>query len=146
LSVRVAGVDDLAAILAVERTSEGPHWSEEQYREALAWGDGAVRRRVFVWDEVVGFAVGMVLEVGEVCEGELEHVVVKAGARRMGVGRALCDAVIGWVREMGCERVRLEVRASNPAVRLYEGLGFREVGRRRAYYKGPVEDAVLMEL
>jgi len=71
--------------------------------------------------------------------------VVGAGARRRGVGRALCEAVLGWSREMRCERIRLEVRASNPAVRLYEGLGFREVGRRLRYYRDPVEDAVLME-
>jgi ribosomal-protein-alanine N-acetyltransferase len=139
-------VEDLAAILAVERGSEGPHWGEEQYREALAGGEGAVRRRVFVWEDVVGFAVGMVLEAGGECEGELEHVAVRAEARRMGVGRALCEAAIGWARGEGAERVRLEVRASNPAVRMYAGLGFQEVGRRRGYYSGPVEDAVLMEL
>jgi ribosomal-protein-alanine N-acetyltransferase len=138
-------MEDLPTILTLERGAEGPHWSEDQFREAIAGGGGAVRRRVFVWDEV-GFSVGMVLAVGGVAEGELEHVVVKAEARRAGVGRALCDAVVGWTRELGCERVRLEVRAANPAVRMYEGLGFRVVGRRKGYYQGPVEDAVLMEM
>ncbi len=148
MSVRVAGWHDLAAILAVERgAAEGPHWTEAQYREALAGGveGSAVRRRVFVWDGVLGFAVGMVLAVGGETEAELEHVVVKAEARRRGVGRALCEAVIGWSRECGAEAVRLEVRASNlGAIRLYQGLGFLEVGRRTGYYREPLEDAVLM--
>ena len=146
MSVRVADLRDLAAILAMERASEGPHWSVEQYREALTGDGNAVRRRIFVWDDGVGFAVGMVLEADGVREGELEHVVVKTVGRRAGVGRALCGAVIGWARELGCQRVRLEVRASNQALRLYEELGFREAGRRIRYYKGPVEDAILMEL
>lgn len=139
-------MDDLEAILAVERASEGPHWGVEEYRRALAGEEGAVRRRVFVWDGVDGFAVGMVLCVAGVCEGELEHVVVRAAARRRGVGRALCGAVIAWVKEVGGERVGLEVRASNPALHLYESMGFREVGRRGGYYREPVEDAMLMEL
>jgi ribosomal-protein-alanine N-acetyltransferase len=41
--------------------------------------------------------------------------------------------------------VFLEVRESNlPAQRLYEAIGFREVGRRRRYYQRPVEDAVVL--
>jgi ribosomal-protein-alanine N-acetyltransferase len=37
------------------------------------------------------------------------------------------------------------VRATNrAAVALYGRAGFREVGRRRGYYRDPVEDAVLM--
>ena len=43
--------------------------------------------------------------------------------------------------------ILLEVRESNlPARRLYEKHEFREVGRRRVYYRDPVEDAVLYAL
>jgi len=43
--------------------------------------------------------------------------------------------------------VELEVRAGSlGARRLYEGLGFVEVGRRVRYYDEPVDDAVLMRL
>ena len=39
----------------------------------------------------------------------------------------------------------LEVRAGNaPAIALYEKLGFREVGRRKNYYRAEHEDALLM--
>ena len=146
MSVRVAGLADLPAILALERGSEGPHWTEKQYRDALVGGEGSVRRRVFIWEGVLGFAVGMVLAAGGVSEGELEHVVVKAEARRQGIGRAMCEAVLGWSRECGAKAVRLEVRASNVgAIGLYRGLGFLEAGRRTGYYREPLEDAVLME-
>ncbi len=43
--------------------------------------------------------------------------------------------------------ILLEVRESNlPARRLYEKHAFRDVGRRRMYYKDPAEDAILYEL
>ena len=45
----------------------------------------------------------------------------------------------------GVRTVYLEVRASNAAARrLYEALGFAEVGRRSRYYRRPVEDAVVL--
>ena len=39
----------------------------------------------------------------------------------------------------------LEVRPSNTAaIALYQGFGFREVGRRRNYYDLPKEDALIL--
>jgi ribosomal-protein-alanine N-acetyltransferase len=41
--------------------------------------------------------------------------------------------------------VFLEVRESNAAARaLYARFGFREGGRRRGYYRKPVEDALVL--
>jgi len=46
----------------------------------------------------------------------------------------------------GCVRTAfLEVRESNDAARgLYGSRGFSEIGRRRGYYRRPVEDALVM--
>nr|MCU0626508.1 GNAT family N-acetyltransferase [Gemmatimonadaceae bacterium] len=45
----------------------------------------------------------------------------------------------------GCEAIWLEVRVSNAAARaLYERRGFTLVGRRRGYYRKPVEDALVL--
>jgi ribosomal-protein-alanine N-acetyltransferase len=105
------------------------------------------RRCLFVAERdegVAGFAVGMMAPDGV---GELESVVVAAAARRMGIGRALCGAVIDWCWEWGVMEVGLEVRAGSVgAIALYEGLGFVRVGRRARYYKEPEEDAVIMRL
>jgi ribosomal-protein-alanine N-acetyltransferase len=50
-------------------------------------------------------------------------------------------------RAEGAETVFLEVRASNQAARfLYEKWAFLEAGRRKAYYRNPVEDAVVCRL
>jgi ribosomal-protein-alanine N-acetyltransferase len=98
-------------------------------------------------ERLVGFAVGKVIGARRDCVAELESVVVDVGARRGGVGRALCGAVVEWCRGQGAAAVELEVRAGSAgAVALYGGLGFVADGRRGAYYSRPVEDALLMRL
>ncbi len=65
----------------------------------------------------------------------------------MGVGAALCEAVVAWCAGRGATEVELEVRAGSAgAIALYERLGFVAVGRRPGYYRSPMEDAVLMRL
>ena len=47
--------------------------------------------------------------------------------------------------ECGCERMMLEVRASNIGARkLYKKYGFNEISVRKGYYNG--EDAIIMEV
>lgn len=153
--VRVAAAADLAAVVEIERgIAEAPHWVEAEYKaivNADGSENGAVRRCLMIAEEaekpLLGFAVGRVVGVESERVGEVESVAVDLVARRVGVGRALCEAVIDWCRRLGAGAVELEVRAGNEgAIALYEGLGFVSVGRRRGYYREPVEDALLMKL
>ncbi len=164
MRVRAGGVADLAGVLRLERDAAGaPHWAEVEYRRVIedvgsgdtggkAGGAGmpGVRRSLWVAEvegRLVGFAVGRVGPGGDGLVGELESVAVAVEERRRGVGRALCEAVVAWCREMGAARMELEVRAQGvAAIALYEVLGFGVVGRRRGYYREPVDDAVLMEM
>jgi len=76
-------------------------------------------------------------------EWEIENMVVEVRSLRQGIADRLMRALIEQA-EKGVARVLLEVRESNqPARRLYEKHGFREVGRRRNYYNHPLEDAIL---
>jgi ribosomal-protein-alanine N-acetyltransferase len=149
--VRAAGVSDLDAVVALERSvAVAPHWGAAEYAAIVASGDEGVRRCLFVAEvegRVVGFAVGKVIGAGPKGSAELESVAVDVAARRMGAGRALCGAVVEWCREVGSAVVELEVRAaSSGAIALYEGLGFEIEGRRPRYYQAPLDDAVLMRL
>jgi ribosomal-protein-alanine N-acetyltransferase len=148
--VRMAEVVDLGGVLALERRiAEAPHWAEAEYA-AMIRGDGAVKRCFFVAEVegcLVGFAVGKVIGSGAEGLAELESVAVDASARRGGVGRALCKAVVDWCKEQSAGTLELEVRAgSGGAIALYSGLGFVVTGCRKEYYRGPVEDALLMRL
>jgi ribosomal protein S18 acetylase RimI-like enzyme len=143
--IRQASQADIPAVLAIERASEtAPHWSEAEYLKIVR-GEGPVARCFFVAErvEIVGFAVGMVADGA----GELESVAVDLAARRQGVGRELCRAVLAWCRVRGATVVDLEVRAASVGPRrLYAELGFIEMGLRRGYYEAPPDDAVAMRL
>jgi ribosomal-protein-alanine N-acetyltransferase len=151
VQVRRARTEDLGAVVALEReTSGAPHWAEAEYAVMVDEPiDAFVRRLLVVAEgsdgELVGFAVGRMAGVGIDAFGELESVAVAVGARRAGVGRTLCEAVVEWCVQQGAHAVDLEVRsASKAAVALYRQLGFEAVGLRRSYYRDPVDDAILM--
>ena len=47
--------------------------------------------------------------------------------------------------DLGAKWITLEVRTSNEnAMRMYEGFGFKVIGRRRGYYTDNGEDAIVM--
>lgn len=72
-------------------------------------------RRFSAEDPGYGFVAE---DVPEVCIG------VVAQARGRGVGRALLKALIEDAARGGIERLSLSVESDNPALRLYEDLGF----------------------
>lgn len=145
--VREARHKDIHAVVALERAvEEAPHWAEDEYAGML---DGmGVRRRLVVAERdgrLLGFAVGKVVGIEGGAVGELESVAVAHDARRGGVGKALCEAVLDWCGEQSAGVVELEVRSgSEGAIALYRSLGFVSVGLRKRYYRDPVDDAVLM--
>ena len=74
-------------------------------------------------------------------------LMVAAGHRRRGIGRALLEQAVEWAKETGIEKLELHVFPYNePAIRLYEEFGFEREGLRRAHYRraGQLVDAVLM--
>jgi ribosomal-protein-alanine acetyltransferase len=78
-------------------------------------------------------------------EAEILNLSVDPAKRRAGNATALLLEALTECRELGVKQVFLEVRESNlPAIYFYEKHGFVETGRRPAYYKKPLEAAVLM--
>jgi len=93
----------------------------------------------------VGFSCTWhVVAAGET-EAHLLRIAVDPAFQRRGLGRDLLSAVLERASADGAVRTLLEVGASNrPARKLYEALGFSEIGRRAGYYKAPPDDAVVM--
>lgn len=116
-------------------------WSENLFRAALENPGAAV-----LLAEEDGAVLGYAVLSAVLDEGNLDNIAVAPEYRRRGVADALLGALTGFGREC-LALLTLEVRASNaPAIALYEKHGFLPVGRRRNYYSGPREDAVLMTL
>jgi ribosomal-protein-alanine N-acetyltransferase len=150
LAIRAMVEGDLDRVMGIAASlATAPQWSRSLYEAAIALGDGP-RRIALVAEqageragEAIGFVVARV--VGPVAE--IETIAIAGNAQGYGFGSSLLLAALGALRLAGAEEVELEVRASNgAALRLYERAGFGEVGRRRGYYREPVEDAVLLRL
>lgn len=76
-------------------------------------------------------------------------LMVAHGRRRQGIGTALIEEAIRWARGSGIHKLELHVFPHNePAIGLYEKLGFRREGYRRGHYRrgATYVDAILMAL
>jgi RimJ/RimL family protein N-acetyltransferase len=74
-------------------------------------------------------------------------LMVAAGWRRRGIGRALLVEAVEWARERGVSKLELHVFPHNDAaIALYEQFGFEREGYRKRHYRRPdgYVDAILM--
>jgi ribosomal protein S18 acetylase RimI-like enzyme len=75
---------------------------------------------------------------------EMKRLFVRPAFRRQNVGRRLAEHTIAEARLIGYSGMVLDTLSSmEPAIRLYESLGFL---RRSAYYPTPLTETVFMEL
>jgi RimJ/RimL family protein N-acetyltransferase len=115
----------------------------------------AIRRHAYaaVFVAVVGDRIVGRLSIGRDAHPASEHVadvglMVAEGFRRRGIGRTLMEAAEAWGREYGVRKIELHVFPHNePALALYEQLGYRRVGCRRGHFRRSdgFVDAILME-
>ena len=137
LAIRSAALNDVSAILSIEQQAPGAaHWRADQYNKLFASG-------IILVAEETGKLCGFVCAQAVAGEWEIENVVVAAEFLRRGIAKELVRTLIQLAEHEAASAILLEVRESNlPARRLYEKHGFREVGRRRMYYRDPAEDAI----
>ena len=89
--------------------------------------------------------VGYVGSQSSIDEADIMNVAVNPGWRRQGVAENLINGLVAQLKDRGIHALMLEVRVTNePAIALYEKLGFVEVGRRKNYYRNPKEDALIL--
>ena len=158
--IRRAGTADAAALVALGRAvgSEPEGWlitagdwrdrgDERRYLRAVRRSSQAA---VFVADfqgEIVG-RLSLVRDSHPASPHVADlGLMVAAGHRRRGIGRALLEQAVEWAKEEGIEKLELHVFPHNePAIRLYERFGFEREGLRRRHYRrnGQLVDALLM--
>lgn len=118
----------------MERMLLDGHVSDVQVSQAL------------IGEVVTGFAISRVVAG----EAELLTIALDPETRGRGLAKPLLAGHAQSVRRAGGEALFLEVAEDNvPALALYRGMGFREIGRRKAYYP-PIEggkrrDALTMQ-
>ena len=130
----------VAQVAALEKICFSDPWSERSVASEL-------ENKLAYWlvaleGETVAGYIGSqtVME-----ETDMMNVAVHPDFRRKGIAEALVSGLVAALKENGSRCLTLEVRASNePAIKLYEKLGFAQIGRRPKYYRNPREDALIL--
>jgi len=106
-------------------------WGEGEF-EAMLSERNTLVHRLRIGGKIIGFAVSRMAAD----EAEILSIAVAASHRGRGLSNNLLLTHLGHLAGRGVRTVFLEVEENNqPARRLYQSAGFREVGRRDSYYK-----------
>lgn len=136
LFISVPQTEDMASLARIHAEGFARPWSGFEIA-ALARGKGAA---IWVASEEGRFGRrldGFVLLRQAADEAEIITIATARDRRRNGVARALMEHAIRELQRDRIRRLYLEVSETNrAAIALYEGLGFKRVGRRDAYYAG----------
>ena len=142
-ALRTMSADDLEQVAAIELAAYGYPWTHGIFRDCLRAGYDCIVLAHGI--EVVGYGV-LSAAAGE---AHVLNVCVAPAQQGQGHGTRLMKRLIDLARWHRAERIFLEVRPSNAhAIRLYDQLGFNEIGKRPNYYpaKRGREDAVVMAM
>lgn len=134
---------DLPEVAAIELKSYAFPWSENIFRDCLRVGYTC--RSLDLAGQIIGYGV-MSLGAGE---AHILNLCVREEFRIVGFGRRLLEHMLERAAAAGISEAFLEVRPSNlAAIRLYQRLGFEQIGIRRGYYQAPDgrEDAIVLKL
>ena len=131
----------LDSVLEIERESNPYPWTARNVSDCIE--KGYYSMVLEDKERLVGFAIMAISSE----ESHLLNIGVNKDFRGSGFGEQILKKMIIAAEVMGSKKIILEVRVSNKiAYRLYEKLGFHEIGERKKYYRLPEgrEDAYVM--
>lgn len=134
-------LSDLEEIKNTLQTDFDDFWNFEIFKEELANNNSSYLVLRYD-DEIVCFGgIKIILD-----EANIMNIVTRKDKRNQGFARYVLNELINISKEQNCTSITLEVNENNlPAVHLYELFNFKEVGRRKNYYKNG-DTAILMTL
>ena len=140
IDIRRLDLADLDAIDEIEQRAYPTPWSRAMFASELA-KPTSICLGAFEGDELVGYIVNS----RYVDAWHVMNVAVDPDRRRRGIATQLLEHLFDLTQGDERRGYTLEVRISNdPAIRLYERLGFEPRGLRRGYYTDNREDALIM--
>jgi len=156
LSIELMHESDVATVQEIEREIFATPWPRNAYYRELASRSSAhyvVLRVDPVIEPPRHFrAAGLdatVIGYGGMWrmydEAHVTTIGVRNDLQHQGYGRVIFAGLVQAAYDMGAKWITLEVRTTNDnAMRMYEGFGFKVIGRRKGYYTDNGEDAIVM--
>jgi [ribosomal protein S18]-alanine N-acetyltransferase len=142
ITILAAHLDDLDAIMLLEHSGfpVAEQWSEHSWRGELL----GEHRTILLARAQHPVGVISIKTTGELAD--LHRLVVEPRSRRRGIGTDLVRAGLAVMRQLGVRELILDVAYDNePAIALYQQLGFEQFNARRNYY-GPGQHALILKL
>lgn len=136
VTIDQGSADDLDSVMNVMSSAFADRFGEAWTRSQCAGILPMTGVKLVLARDGRGEAVGFALYRTIVDDAELLLLAVDPQVQRKGVGRKLLNSFIDDARATGAERIHLEVRDGNPAVRIYQAAGFEQANRRTNYYRG----------
>ena len=137
-------VDSIMAVMEAAFDPEyGEAWNRRQVSDALAMpsthalildADGQALEEASRQDQNM-VPAGFVLTRQAADEEELLLIAVVPEFRRKGLGLELIKHLFERAKARGSAKIFLEMRRGNPAVHLYQKVGFEPIGNRPNYYR-----------
>ena len=138
--IRKMKASDVIAIAELEKRCFSDPWSADSIASELV-------NPLSYWlvAEMDGQVAGYVGSQSVLDAADMMNIAVSPEYRRRGVAKALVNELTAYLSKNNVIALLLEVRVSNePAITLYEKMGFQQVGRRPNYYRNPREDALIL--
>lgn len=139
MEIRKMTAQDIPQMAMLEKACFSTPWSEKAFTHEL-------ESPIALWlvategTQVAGY-VGAQISFDE---ADMMNLAVREDYRRQHLGSQLVQRLVAELKENDVRSLSLEVRRSNtPAIRLYETMGFVQVGCRRGYYRDPREDGLI---
>ena len=143
MNIRRMMLEDIPAVVALDRISFALPWPERSFRFELTDNPAS---RCWVY-EVDGKIAGMIVAWLLVDEAHVATISTHPDYRRRGIARELLTYALRYMAREGAVTSFLEVRVSNTSAQeMYRSFGYEATGRRKKYYKDTGEDAILMTL
>lgn len=132
-------LNDLEQIKKNLQTDFDDFWNFEIFKEELA-NNNSMYLVLRYENEIVSFGgIKIILD-----EADIMNIVTKKDKRNQGFAKFLLNELITIAEEQNCKTITLEVDENNlPAIKLYKDFEFKEVGKRKNYYKNS-NTAILM--
>lgn len=141
LTVRAMVGADVTGIMKIETRAYAFPWTAGIFRDCMGAGYSC-----YVLEKDTDIIAYAVMSVGAK-EAHILNICVSPDLRGEGYGYVLMDKLVALARQLQADMMFLEVRPSNEAARrLYDKLGFNEIGTRRNYYPAAQgrEDALIL--
>lgn len=141
LIFRAMTLEDIPAIIAIEKEAFTSPWTAEAFRNELT-NNMFARYMVMEYDDVIIGYGGMWIIIDE---AHVTNIALRADYRGLGLSHLLMVELQRTAAFLGASKMTLEVRVTNSlAQSLYRKHGFEPSGIRPRYYSDNGEDALIM--